>query len=114
VEAVAQKDIDVAIVWGPLAGYFAGRQPVRLGVWPIGEDPGLGVPFAFNVSMGVQRGNHALKTRLDAIIQRRRGDIEKILDDYHIPRLPLVATTRSGMSKEKNESSSAGKPCDCD
>jgi mxaJ protein len=49
--------IDVAIVWGPFAGYFASRQPVDLDLAPVSpavDPPGL--LFAYDVSIGVKRG----------------------------------------------------------
>jgi mxaJ protein len=86
ISAVGSGDIDVAIVWGPFAGYFASRQPVDLDVLPVSPEvdpPGLF--FAFDVSMGVKRGNDALKRELDGVLDRRRADIRQILEAYGVP-----------------------------
>jgi mxaJ protein len=99
VEAVAAGEVDVAVVWGPVAGYFASRCGVPLdlaSVTPAVEPPGL--KFAFGISVGVRRGDAALKEELEAALERRRAEIEKILDDYGVPRAPApdaaTASTR--------------------
>jgi quinoprotein dehydrogenase-associated probable ABC transporter substrate-binding protein len=86
IDAVAAGQIDIAIVWGPFAGYFARRQKVELEVVPVSpniDPPGLA--FEFDLSMGVRRGDTALKDEVDGILDRRRRDIETILKDYGIP-----------------------------
>lgn len=88
IAAVATGEIDVAIVWGPLAGYFAKRQPTALEVVPVSpqfDEPS--VPFVYDISMGVRRSDAALKAQLEEIVDRRRGDIEKILESYGVPLL---------------------------
>ncbi|HEV3484291.1 MAG TPA: hypothetical protein VG106_02715, partial [Vicinamibacterales bacterium] len=75
------------IVWGPLAGYFARRLPVSLDVSPLAvESDAPALPFAFDISMGVRRGNRALKETLDAFIVRRQDAIDRLLADYGVPR----------------------------
>jgi mxaJ protein len=88
VDAVADGEVDIAIAWGPLAGYFAARQRVPLELVPVA--PQIDLPFlpeVFDVSMGVRRQDKALRDRLDAIIDKERLSIEEILDSYNIPRL---------------------------
>ena len=87
VDAVARGEVDVAIVWGPLAGYFAVREPTPLDITPVTAPPDLRfLPFAFDIAMAVRKGDRALRDRLDAILVRRRGEIDEILDQYGIPR----------------------------
>jgi quinoprotein dehydrogenase-associated probable ABC transporter substrate-binding protein len=88
VEAVANNEIDVAIVWGPLAGYFAKHERVPLVIVPVSpqvDQPFL--PFVYDIAMGVRRGDQALKDQLEQIMEKRRGDIDKILSDYGVPRV---------------------------
>ena len=88
VEAVARGEVDLAVVWGPLAGYFARRAAVPLEVVPVSppiDPPSL--PFVYDISMGVRRGDDALRARLDDVLARRRGEIEAILDSYGVPRV---------------------------
>ena len=88
VEAVAKGDVDVAIVWGPLAGYFAKQSHVPLAVVPVSpqiDQPFL--PFVFDISMGVRRDDLELRDRVEEVLEQRREDIDRILESYGIPRV---------------------------
>lgn len=90
VEAVAAGDVDVALVWGPLAGYFASRETVPLRLDPIvPQSDGPARPFAFSISMAVRRGDGDRLRQLDAFITRRRADIDRLLTRFGVPQLPL-------------------------
>jgi mxaJ protein len=87
-DALVRGEIDVAIVWGPLAGYFARRASVPVEITPVSpqiDRPFL--PFVYDISMGVRRGEDTFKDELESIIERRRAEIETILDEYGVPRL---------------------------
>ncbi|HEX8720029.1 MAG TPA: substrate-binding domain-containing protein [Pyrinomonadaceae bacterium] len=87
VEAVAKGEVDVGVVWGPLAGYFAPRQRVPLEVVPVSPQFDLPfLPFVYDISMGVRRGDEGLRLKLEEFLARRRPDIERILDRYGVPR----------------------------
>lgn len=91
VEAVARGDVDVAIVWGPLGGYFAARQAVPLQVTPMANDTdGPGIPFSYAISMGVRKGDRELRQQLQDVLDRRQADIDRILRSYRIPMQPLA------------------------
>jgi mxaJ protein len=86
VRAVERGDVDVAVVWGPLAGYFAARSPVPLRLEPV--TPWLANnqwPMQFDISVGVQNGNDKLLKEIDAVLARRSGEIRKLLAAYHVP-----------------------------
>ncbi|HEU4585133.1 MAG TPA: substrate-binding domain-containing protein [Gemmatimonadaceae bacterium] len=86
VRAVADGKVDVAIAWGPLAGYYATRQRVPLELVPVSPRMAMtGMPFDYAIAMGVRRGDSALARRLNEIISRRHGDIERILRSYGTP-----------------------------
>jgi quinoprotein dehydrogenase-associated probable ABC transporter substrate-binding protein len=90
VDAVANREVDVAVVWGPLAGYFARHERVPLDVNPVSpamEPPGL--PFAFSIAVGVRKDGKELRDEIDAILARRHEDVTRILDDFGVPRVPL-------------------------
>jgi len=96
VRAVAKGEIDVAVVWGPLAGYFARRSPVPLRVVPVSPEVDVPyLPFVFDIAMGVRRGETALRDTLDAVIVRRQRDIDRILADYGVPRADTPAMVGS-------------------
>jgi mxaJ protein len=93
VRAVSNGEIDVAIVWGPLAGYFARKSAVPLRVVPVSPEVDVPyLPFVFDIAMAVRRGDNALRDSLDAVIARRRVDIDRILADYGVPRADTPAT----------------------
>ena len=90
IDAVANGDIDVAIAWGPLAGYFAKHEPVALDITPVSPQIDLPfLPFVFDISMGVRRGKDSLRDQLNAIITQRKREIDAILDSYGVPRIAV-------------------------
>jgi mxaJ protein len=88
IEAVVKGEVDVAVVWGPLAGYFTRRQRVSLEVVPVSPEIDIPyLPFVFDISIGVRRGDNEFKEQLEEILSRKRLEIESILDEYNIPRV---------------------------
>jgi mxaJ protein len=88
VRAVADGEVDVAIVWGPLAGYFARRSAVPLRVAPVSPPfDGGNLPLAFDIAMGVRHGDEAFRDTLNAVIRRRRPEIDRLLAEYGVPRV---------------------------
>jgi mxaJ protein len=86
VDAVAKGDVDVAVVWGPLAGDYAAREQVPMQVVPVQpERDGPGVAFRFEIAMGVRRADNDLRASLDRIIVRRAAEIRRILAGYGVP-----------------------------
>jgi mxaJ protein len=94
VHAVSAGDVDIALVWGPLAGYFARRARVPLAVTPLAPAAEPPLTFVFDIAMGVRRGDVALRDELEAALERRRADIGRILDRYGVPALHDAAGTR--------------------
>ena len=89
VNAVVQGDVDVALVWGPLAGYYARRAstPLRLQFAPSEDDAHW--PMTFDIAVGVRRDAPELKRELESVIRRDGAAIEKVLAEYGVPLLPL-------------------------
>jgi quinoprotein dehydrogenase-associated probable ABC transporter substrate-binding protein len=86
IAAVATGEIDVAIVWGPIGGYFAKKQKEPLTIVSVPSDvtsPTL--PLSYNIAMGVRKGNDELRRKLDELLQRKAPEIKQILSDYGIP-----------------------------
>ncbi|MYK87109.1 MAG: quinoprotein dehydrogenase-associated putative ABC transporter substrate-binding protein, partial [Acidobacteria bacterium] len=92
--------VDVAVAWGPLAGYAAATSGAPLELVPLEDEPG--VPLSFDISMGVAKGNEALKDRLETAIDRRRTEILAILEEYGVPLVPAgggaAASPAAGVS----------------
>jgi mxaJ protein len=90
VRAVADRGVDIAVVWGPLAGYFARKYGNDLKITPVEPEvdpPNL--PLTFAISMGVRKGNVALRDELEQVLSVRRSEIRAILGEYAVPQLPL-------------------------
>jgi mxaJ protein len=91
IAAVAKGDVDVAIVWGPPAGYFAKLQPMALDLVPVSPEKSEGIPFSFSISIGVSKTEKALKQTIDDILLRRRDEIEAILREAGVPSLEIAS-----------------------
>lgn len=92
VNDVAKKDIDVAIVWGPLAGYFAKQSAVPLSLQPLAERDSLSdLPFRFDIGMAVRRKDRALRDSLQTVLDRKGPEIQAILKEYGVPVFPIKA-----------------------
>ncbi|HEY2065955.1 MAG TPA: substrate-binding domain-containing protein [Gemmatimonadaceae bacterium] len=93
VRAVSDGQVDVAIAWGPLAGYFAKRSRVPLRVVPVSPEVDIPyLPFVFDIAIGVRHGESAFRDSLDAVLLHRRREIDHILADYGVPRADNPAT----------------------
>jgi mxaJ protein len=87
IDAVADGSVDIAIAWGPVAGYFAKRAAMPLAIAPVTpERDGHGLRFAFAIAMGVRKDDAALAAALDRVIARRRYELRRILDEYGVPQ----------------------------
>ena len=81
---LASGKIDVAIVWGPIAGYFAQRvKTPELVVVPMKSEPG--VRFDYEMAMGVRYGEREWKQQVEELIESRRPEIQAILKEYGVP-----------------------------
>jgi quinoprotein dehydrogenase-associated probable ABC transporter substrate-binding protein len=88
IEAVAKGEVDVAIAWGPLAGYYAPKQKVPLTIVPVAPQIDVPfLPFVFDIALGVRRGDDDFRNQLDAILRNRENEIAQILNGYGVPRL---------------------------
>ena len=86
VRSVERGDVDVALVWGPLAGYFAARSKVPIRLEPVTPwMADMQWPMQFDISVGVQKDDQKLLKQIDAVLDRRKGDIGKLLKTYHVP-----------------------------
>jgi len=85
-DAVLEGSIDVAAVWGPIAGYFQRRSSVPLRVVRI-KDTRDFFPFAFqySIGMGVRPGDEELRKRLSSFIATHQQEIDALLEDYGVP-----------------------------
>ncbi len=89
VAAVASGAVDVALVWGPLAGYFSARSHVPLRLQPV-QDNGQW-PMAYDIALGVRRDEDQLRERLDAALMAEKPAIDALLREYHTPLVTAAA-----------------------
>jgi len=87
IDAVARGEIDIAIVWGPFAGYFAQQENVALDVVPVSPSMFLSIPFTYDISLGVRKSDEALRTELDNVLQSQSAAIQRILEEYDVPQV---------------------------
>jgi mxaJ protein len=81
---LASGKIDAAIMWGPIAGFFAKRvKEPKLIVVPLTSEPG--VKFDFEMAMGVRYGERAWKEQVETLIETHRNDFRAVLESYGVP-----------------------------
>ena len=86
IDAVSRGEVDVAIAWGPLAGYFAQRASVPLEVVPVSPRIDAGTPLSFDIAMGVRHGDVALRNELDRVLRHKQREIRAILARFGVPQ----------------------------
>ncbi len=91
VRAVVDRQVGAAIVWGPLAGYFARPYRDVLQLTPLSpETDPPGLLFTFMIGMGVRKGNTSLRDALNEVLARRQAQIGRILSSYGVPQLDIT------------------------
>jgi quinoprotein dehydrogenase-associated probable ABC transporter substrate-binding protein len=84
IDDLAAGELDGAVLWGPIAGYFAARQDPPLEVVPlVGDEARLD----FRITMGIRRNEPQWKDWINDFIARRQDDINRVLAEYHVPLL---------------------------
>ena len=78
-------EIDVALLWGPIAGYYAKQSSVKLNVTPLPETPGA--RMAFRIGFGVRHSDQNWKRELNTLIAQNKIELERILRDFEVPLL---------------------------
>ena len=87
IDALASGELDVALLWGPQAGYFIKHAAVPLqSSWAQTPADLTFMPFEFDIAMGVRRGDKVLREALNRVIETHGAQIDAILDEYSVPR----------------------------
>lgn len=93
IDALMNGDIDVAIIWGPFAG-FAAVQGAPLDLVPVSPQVDVPfLPFVFDIAMGVRREDDTLRARLDSVLERRAPEINTLLARYGVPVVSSAGRT---------------------
>lgn len=85
IKDLENKTIDVALLWGPIAGYYASKAPERLIVTPLADESGA--RMSFRIAFGVRHSDQNWKRELNQLIAQNKSEIEKILVDAGVPLL---------------------------
>lgn len=82
-----QKDvIDVAVAWGPMAGYYVKQSGEDLAMIPLVKEKG-GSRMTYRITMGVRPSDQEWKRTLNRFIQENQEEINRILLEYNVPLL---------------------------
>ncbi|AYO82938.1 quinoprotein dehydrogenase-associated putative ABC transporter substrate-binding protein [Methylobacterium brachiatum] len=84
--ALAAKEIDAAVLWGPAAGWLAKQSGTPMTVVPLLKEPPR-PPMAYRIAMGVRLGENDWKRSLNTVLRKRKSDIDKVLREYDVPLL---------------------------
>ena len=103
VDDVAAKRTDAALVWGPIAGYFAARETPPLRLAPIPADVTGDLRMTFPISMGVRHSDKARLAHLNDLLRQHAGEIRAILATYGVP----LADPASPQCRPRQEQASA-------
>ena len=98
VEDLIAGSVDVALVWGPIAGYFQKKKAAPIEIVLLEDRPGSSNPFGFDISMGVRKKDKELKAKLEEALVRKHDEIRHILEDFGVPLLP-VSEEKAGDKK---------------
>lgn len=86
IEAVSRGHVDGAVIWGPLAAYFVRQHSVTLATTPLTSAANWdSPPPLFDVAVGIRRSDVALAAAVDAALDRRADDIQRILAAFDVP-----------------------------
>jgi mxaJ protein len=88
-DAVVDRSVSLALVWGPLAGFYARHSPTPLRLEPIGADPGSPAPMTFAIAVGVRRNEPQLLAQINVALGLDAAQIRRLLRQYGIPQLPI-------------------------
>ena len=86
IKDLTSGEIDAAILWGPMAGYYARQASPALHVLPLVKETS-GPRLAFRIGMGVRPADQNWKRLLNRLIQENQSAINKIMLDYGVPLL---------------------------
>ena len=114
VQDVADGVTDAALVWGPLAGYWIREIDPSLAMQPL--DPGSGTERVdYRISMGIRHGENDWKDDLNAILLKRKPEIDAILQSYNVPLIdnagnliPIMALPDHTPETENDRSDAGG------
>jgi quinoprotein dehydrogenase-associated probable ABC transporter substrate-binding protein len=86
VQDVASGEVDVGLIWGPIAGYYIRHDSLPLQMTALRGEPGA-ARMDYRIAMGVRANEPEWRRRINAIILKRQRDITAVLREYGVPLL---------------------------
>lgn len=95
VQQVIDGTLDVAAVWGPMAGYYKTMLHAPLTIQAVNrlEDR---VPLEFDMALAVPRGRPDIKAAVEQALEQNKAEIKHILTDYGVPLVECSDCVVSG------------------
>jgi quinoprotein dehydrogenase-associated probable ABC transporter substrate-binding protein len=94
VRAVADGELDAALVWGPIAGYQAKVKGLPIALRALPTEPGA-ARMDYRITMGVRGQEPEWRRRINAAIREHQGEIDGILREYGVPLLDAEGRLRA-------------------
>ena len=88
---LAAGNIDAALVWGPIGGYFGKKSSVPMAVLPFKPDASAESPLQFSIAMGVRYGEKPWRDRVNQFLEKNQAKIQAIVADYGVPLVTLAS-----------------------
>jgi mxaJ protein len=92
IDAVMKGEVDLAIVWGPFAGYFATKSP-GLAIQPVSPNRFQMIPFTYSIGAAVRKGNSALQSAIQQVLDQKCEGIGALLKEFAFPSTEEEAPT---------------------
>ncbi|MBV8649995.1 MAG: transporter substrate-binding domain-containing protein, partial [Alphaproteobacteria bacterium] len=86
IDDIVKGDIDVGLLWGPIAGYYIKRDKLPLAIAVLKDEPGA-PRMDYHITMGVRANEPEWRRQINAAILKRQPEITKVLEDYGVPLL---------------------------
>jgi quinoprotein dehydrogenase-associated probable ABC transporter substrate-binding protein len=95
VQQVIDGSLDIAAIWGPMAGYYQAVKHAPLIIKPVNlmEDE---IPLEFNMTLAVPRGRPDIRSAVQNAIDQRKDEIRRILVDFGVPLVQCSECVVSG------------------
>jgi len=89
IKAVEDGSVDLSMVWGPIAGYYARHLGANLLLTPIPDDTLTSTPMAFSMGIATRRRERAFRDSLQHFLDSRQTDITTLLTEFGFPLFPI-------------------------
>jgi mxaJ protein len=95
-------NIDAALVWGPIGGYFGKKSTMPMAVLPFKTDASAESPLQFSIAMGVRYGEKPWRDRVNQFLEKNQTKIAAIMAEYGVPLVTPAVKTGAAVTAEPN------------